>query len=48
MSKRFENIIESNKEPSINSLWIKDGVQYYFSGGTWRPLSTFSEGGGKQ
>lgn len=34
---KFENIIYSDKEPSINSLWLRSGKMLYFDGG-WKTL----------
>lgn len=35
--KKIENIVISETEPNINSLWIHDGKLLYFDGG-WKEL----------
>lgn len=34
--KKFDNIVMSQTEPSTTSLWLKDGLLYYYDGG-WYP-----------
>lgn len=34
--KKFDNIVMSQTEPSTTSLWLKDGLLYYYDGG-WKP-----------
>ena len=43
--KKFENIVYSYNEPSINSLWIKDDNLKYFSNGSWKNLGSSQENG---
>lgn len=31
--KKFDNIVMSQTEPSTTSLWLKDGLLYYYDGG---------------
>lgn len=35
--KKFDNVVMSSTEPSITSLWLKDGQLYYYDGG-WKPI----------
>ena len=36
--KKFDNIVMSQTEPSTTSLWLKDGLLYYYDGG-WKPCN---------
>lgn len=38
--KKFENIVLSDTEPSIYSIWLKNGKLYYFNNGTWNEITT--------
>lgn len=38
--KKFENIVLSDNEPNVYSIWLKNGKLYYFSNGTWNEITT--------
>lgn len=42
--RKFQNITQSDSEPSTQDIWIKEGIPYYYSAGTWQPLSTKNKG----
>lgn len=41
--KKFENIVLSDTEPSIQSIWLKNGKLHYFNNGTWNEIVTAIE-----
>lgn len=37
--RTFRNIVESNKEPDTNSIWLKEDKLHVYTKGEWQPIT---------